>query len=367
MFRKIGKILLFSEFSSSQRKTVWPQIMEENRRFSIIWAIVNVVFWVFCLIMTTRDPAYYECRGIYAGALAAGTASLAITLLAAHKRPALILAVMIILDEVLLVAGILIASHLAPKTIVVFAAVLIVPVWFISDSLMNLLVLLANVFVLTLIGPRSMDSETYGWVLSNLCIFSVIGFMLGHFVNKARFERFLFAENNAELAKEQARYARYDQLTNLRNRRAYDETIDRFSKELPAGCKVVVADINGLKETNDRLGHNAGDELIIGAAECIRQSFEGTDMIYRIGGDEFCIIITDAGYDVEGAVKRLQELCAGWKGEYISSISISAGTAAAEESSGIDEVVRTADKRMYEFKRHFYESSGRDRRRRRTD
>ena len=367
MLKRIRKILLFGDFSHAQMQAIKPQIMEENRKFSIIWSIVNVVFWIYCLIMTTRDPLYYQCREIYAGALALSTAALALSILVAPKRPGVVLAVPLILDEVLLVAGILIASRLAPKTIVVFAAVLIVPVWFITDSLSNLLVLLVNIVVMTQIGSRSLDSETYRWVLSNLCIFSVLGFMLGHFVNRARFERYIFAEANAELAQVQARNARYDQLTNLQNRRAFDETVDQLSKKMPAGCQVVMIDINGLKEANDRLGHNAGDELIIGAAECIKQSFEGTDNIYRIGGDEFCVIITDPAYDVEAALNRLQELSAGWKGEYINGVSISAGTAEAEESSSIDTVVKAADQKMYENKRRYYENSGRDRRRRRAD
>ena len=59
-----------------------------------------------------------------------------------------------------------------------------------------------------------------------------------------------------------------------------------LSKELPVPCTVVMADINGLKEANDTLGHEAGDELIIGSAECLRNGFDGIDAIYRLGDDE---------------------------------------------------------------------------------
>jgi len=224
--------------------------------------------------------------------------------------------------------------------------------------------LLINMAVFIFAGSRGMDAETYGWMLSNLLIFSVIGILLGHFVNRTRFERYVFAESNANLARIQTRNAHYDQLTDLQNRRAYAEAVHRLSEALPAGCRVVTADINGLKETNDTLGHCAGDELVVGAAECLRGSFPGIDSIYRIGGDEFCVIITDRDVDVEKSISCLQNLCASWKGEFIQGISISAGYASADEFGDIDSTIKAADKRMFEAKRRFYEASGKDRRNR---
>ena len=364
MFRKILKTLLFSDFSRSELKTIKPQIMEENRKFCIIWSVIYVLFWCYCMIMTLRDPLYLKCRSIYIVSFAVSAAALLLAAFAAHRHDRLIRIIVIVLDFVLLFSGLFIARNLAPQTIVIFAAVLIVPVLFITDTLSTILILLVNIFAFILIGSRSMDPDIYRWVLSNLVIFSVIGLMLGHFVNRARFERYIFADSSAKLAAIQARNARFDQLTDLQNRRAYAEVIDRFSKDLPADFGVVIADINGLKQMNDTKGHNAGDELITGAAECLRKSFSNTDQIYRIGGDEFCVIITDPACDVEGALNRLQELSTNWKGQLIDGIAISAGFASAREFPEMDEIVKAADKRMYESKRKYYESAGNDRRRR---
>ena len=209
-----------------------------------------------------------------------------------------------------------------------------------------------------------MEPETYGWVLSNLCIFSVVGVLIGHFVNKTRFERYVFAESMAELADIQARYAYRDQLTDLQNRRSFEETVEQFSKELPAGCCIIVVDVNDLKKTNDTFGHHAGDELLIGAAKCLCRSFTGTDRIYRTGGDEFVVIITDEHYDVDAALNRLKRYSADWKGELIHGFSISAGVASAKEFDDMDAILRAADQRMYEAKREYYENTGKDRRRR---
>ena len=364
MIKKIKDLLLFTNFSRSRLRAVQPQIMEENRKFTIIWATFNILFWTYCLIMTFSNPLYLKCRTIYIVALAVTIATLFLSLYAAPKHPRVTRLVAIVLDEVLLLSGILIARNLAPQTIVVFAAVLIVPVWFITESLSSVLLLLLNILVWVLVGSRSMEHETYVWVLSNLCIFSVIGIMLGHFVNKARFERYILAETNAEMAKEQNRFAHHDQLTDLPNRRAYAEIVEQFAKEIPDGCRVVIADINGLKEMNDTKGHAAGDELITGAAECLRKCFKNEEQIYRIGGDEFCVIVTDPETDVAEALKTLQQLSTGWKGRFVNGISISAGYASADGCTDIEAVMKEADQMMYVSKRKYYESTGRDRRHR---
>ena len=364
MLRKIKRILLFSDFSPSDLKAAQPQIMEDNRKFCIIWAAVNNLFWIYCLIMTIINPAYHVCRAIYICAFVVCTICFFLSVYVAPKKPGLIRAIAIILDESLLLAGIFIARHLAPQTIVVFASVLIVPVIFITDTFSTILMLLVNVIVFSQVGSRTMEPDIYRWVLSNLCIFSVVGMMIGHFVNQVRFERYIFAESKAKLADMESRYAYGDQLTGLQNRRSYEEMIEKLAKELPDGCCVVVADINGLKETNDSLGHHAGDELIIGAAKCLSWSFPETDRIYRIGGDEFAVIITEKEYHVDAALTRLKRYSTDWKGNLIHGVSISVGAASAEEFGDIDTLLKMADQRMYQSKREYYENAGKDRRRR---
>ena len=364
MFRKIRGALLMNEFSRLDLKAVKPQIMEDNRKYCIIWSIVHELFWAYCLIMSLSDPLYHQCRSIYAVAFVICAVTLFLSVYAAPKHAMFIRLIAIVLDAVLLLSGIFIARNLAPRTIVIFAAVLIVPVSFITDTVSTILILLINIITFALIGSRSMDPDTFRWVLSNLIIFSVIGIMIGHFVNKARFERYVFADSNARLAEMQTRNAHHDQLTDLQNRRAYAETIEKMSEELPPCCTVVIADINGLKEMNDARGHAAGDELIIGAAECLLRSFKGIDTVYRIGGDEFCVIITDEKWDVGKSLNRLQELCKNWKGKYINGISISAGYASAKEYPDMEDLLKAADREMYAAKKRHYEEAGVDRRKR---
>ena len=91
------------------------------------------------------------------------------------------------------------------------------------------------------------------------------------------------------------RLSREDRLTGLENRRAFDAFLARLETEgvRYRDVALVFLDLDGLKHTNDHFGHGAGDELIIGAARCIELAFGSQGRCYRIGGDEFAVILPD--------------------------------------------------------------------------
>ena len=362
MLGRLKSFFLYDDSMIRSQNSIRSQIARENRKFAIIWSIVHVLYWSFCLVMSTTQHDYLLCRDVYAVSLVVSTVSLLLALFAAPRVPGLIHLVGLLVDIVFLGAGIGIAMHLAPKTIVIFAAVLVVPVMFISNLLVPLLLLILNAFVFSMIGKTGMDDAAYRWTLTNLIIFSSIGLILGFFVNRTRFERYVFADSAVKLAELQTRYAYYDQMTDLQNRRAYDEMINRFTEKMPAYCCVVLADINGLKQINDRIGHEAGDELITASAECLRRGFAGIDSIYRIGGDEFCVILTDADTSAARCLEQAAAYCAGWQGKHVSGFSLSYGYADSTEFPDIESIQRAADQRMYQFKREYYSSRGKDRR-----
>ena len=82
-----------------------------------------------------------------------------------------------------------------------------------------------------------------------------------------------------------------DELTDLRNRRCYDEDIAAYgTREMEDDLVVFSLDVNGLKEMNDTKGHAAGDKLLVDAAKCLASVFEPIGKVYRTGGDEFMAI-----------------------------------------------------------------------------
>jgi diguanylate cyclase (GGDEF)-like protein len=151
-------------------------------------------------------------------------------------------------------------------------------------------------------------------------------------------------------------------MTGLKNRRAYSEKLQQLSKQLPPVCCVIMIDVNGLKQTNDTLGHNAGDELIIGTADCIREAFPDTEDTFRLGGDEFCVILTERETYAKERLAVLFQRTAKKTGEYINGISIACGMSSDRDSLDIEEIAKIADERMYRAKKTYYMNREHDRR-----
>lgn len=156
-----------------------------------------------------------------------------------------------------------------------------------------------------------------------------------------------------------------DELTALFNRRAFDDDIAMMEKEGISDKLVIVSiDLNGLKHVNDSLGHGAGDELIIGAANCLRKVFANKGKIYRTGGDEFTALLLCGQKETGKLLQLLVKETASWKGVYVSDLSLSYGMASREEfiTYSIQQLEQVADYRMYENKNSYYEATGYSRR-----
>jgi diguanylate cyclase (GGDEF)-like protein/PAS domain S-box-containing protein len=143
----------------------------------------------------------------------------------------------------------------------------------------------------------------------------------------------------------------HDQLTGLYNRRFFDEELARLDCRRNWPLSVILGDINGLKLINDAFGHVVGDELIKKGATAIRQGCREDDIVCRIGGDEFVILLpkTDAS-EAETIIARIKQSASEKKVETLD-VSISFG--AATKTSAADAtlaVIKTADERMYHNK-----------------
>lgn len=157
-----------------------------------------------------------------------------------------------------------------------------------------------------------------------------------------------------------------DQDTQLLNRRAFEEEKARLSMSaLDENYVYVTVDINGLKTTNDTLGHAAGDELILGTADCLRKCLGPYGKIYRIGGDEFAAMLHIDEAQLDQLREELEKLVAEWSGERIKQLSVSCGYASTREfpSENFAQLSRISDERMYAAKAEYYRRNGIERRR----
>jgi diguanylate cyclase (GGDEF)-like protein len=163
------------------------------------------------------------------------------------------------------------------------------------------------------------------------------------------------------IQKEMARQARTDPLTGLLNRRAFLEEmarhIDRLNREDQPGT-LMFADLDRFKPVNDQLGHEVGDLVLLRTAAILRDAVRPTDLVARLGGDEFALWLD--GADHMTSAERAEQLCVEVPkalqpvvGDEQSTPGMSIGIASRSAGSGeaIDDLLRRADKAMYEVKR----------------
>jgi len=151
-------------------------------------------------------------------------------------------------------------------------------------------------------------------------------------------------------------YLRYlgtrDVMTGLYNRGYFEEMLVKLEKERKEPVSVIIADLNNLKRTNDSLGHQAGDKLIRRAAEVFTAAFNSDQIVARIGGDEFVMILPDTTGEV--AVEYIKQIHALIKlnNKYYREpeLSISLGAATSKPDMTLEKVINMADDTMYRYK-----------------
>jgi diguanylate cyclase (GGDEF)-like protein len=167
------------------------------------------------------------------------------------------------------------------------------------------------------------------------------------------------ALERAEKTEAELRFlADHDSLTGLLNRRRFRAELDQyvsFNARYGGRGAVMVIDIDGLKEVNDKLGHQAGDRLIRRVAEVLRERVRATDLVARLSGDEFAVLMPQT--DTAGALQLGEDL----RAQVAEGLSQGAETAPASISVGItmfggqgaagsEAVLLAADQAMYQAK-----------------
>lgn len=153
-----------------------------------------------------------------------------------------------------------------------------------------------------------------------------------------------------------------DALTGCLNRHAYETDINKL--DLKKEWIYISLDLNSLKHINDTYGHDVGDEMICAAAACMTASFGEFGKVYRIGGDEFVVIVTQKPDELDAMTKHFDSSVAEWRGKIVDSMTISYGCVRSLEEDWelVHDIEKEADRRMYASKARYYSDSGIDRR-----
>jgi diguanylate cyclase (GGDEF)-like protein len=169
----------------------------------------------------------------------------------------------------------------------------------------------------------------------------------------------LYAIERHELHQELRRLALVDELTGLHNRRGFMTLGDaamRSALRSSTTLTLLFIDINEMKAINDAYGHQEGDRALVDVAGVLRENFRDSDLVARIGGDEFCALLFGAfpgmtnGGPVERLRRKIDEFNAAAARPYMLSLSVGAYTYDPAEPSTLDDLIEEADRLMYREK-----------------
>ncbi len=189
-----------------------------------------------------------------------------------------------------------------------------------------------------------------GWGTSTWlsCWISIIGCILA--ISCGALVWFLLRAREAE---ERLQYIGFhDSLTGLYNRAYFELKVRHFEKNI-SRVGLLICDLDGLKMVNDTLGHDSGDQLLIEAAKILRACFNADDIVARIGGDEFAVIVPDGDDSMlkkaKGAILCCINSYNNNKPQVPMSMSVGYSTA-ADFGVPINDLYKEADNNMYREK-----------------
>jgi diguanylate cyclase (GGDEF)-like protein len=170
--------------------------------------------------------------------------------------------------------------------------------------------------------------------------------------------------HNRLLMRELEERANTDPLTGLYNRGYLDAVLLAEKKkydEYDIPFAVVAADVNHLKQANDEYGHEVGDQLILSVARKLKAAIRETDCVARTGGDEFVVLLANTTHNTA------QEVVSRFMGTLFKEVTIDVGNgkrfpvtvsfgASGVDVVAVEELLKDADRRMYEAKEFYYES-----------
>jgi diguanylate cyclase (GGDEF)-like protein len=162
------------------------------------------------------------------------------------------------------------------------------------------------------------------------------------------------AIRNAQRFREARELADVDALTGLHNRRFFHDTLGREcarAQRYDRRLALVVLDVDDFKETNDRLGHLAGDAVLAAVAERLHGAVRRADLACRVGGDEFAVILPEAGErDAEQLYRRIQFAVGSGSAGPAARVRISAGIAELRPEDDPVSLFQRADDALYRAK-----------------
>lgn len=346
--------LLYAGMSAEDYNLIRGDIHEENRKSMLTFSAITVVFLLIMFVLSFFSEDVEANRWVYFSVMLVTAGMFAAAYRNRNGKSGLLLVDIYGFVILLLSFGIVLGTVTRPdeQTVTFVALLLTVPLLFTDRPFRMVICIFLSiiVFIITAIFVK----EDYVLVadIIDVTVFGTISAVVCTYMMSLKCERFLYARKVAILSET-------DLLTGLRNRNSYQQKLEAYASMGNQALACIYVDVNGLHEMNNTRGHEAGDAMLQFVGKTLQQEF-GERNSFRIGGDEFVALVADSREEAIQAKLNRVQLLVEEKGYHVSMGCAVGDTAQTD----ISLLVATAEKRMYEAKREFYQQSGIDRRER---
>ena len=351
--KRIILLMKSAGISEEQFQSIRKNMSQENRKIVRFFSLLSGVLFVCMLTVTLIVPSLRGNVSIYIGG---AVSSILIQMVERMNRNDLRIANlnMYAFAVMLLLVGVALGTYLGPHEVsaTFIAFLLTIPQLFTDRPYRMVMVVFSSVVLFIAIAFIAKDPATWSSDFTNAIVFGILSMVLCSYSISTRVSRLYLEELNRQLATS-------DQLTGLKNRYSYEQTLGRIASLEVKDVFCVYVDVNGLHEMNDTYGHEAGDRMLRKVADAMRDQF-GEENSYRIGGDEFVAVGAGITPDL------VKENVAGMKKAVEAEGYHVAAGISCRENGGCDvsQFIKEAEQEMYRDKSSWYRSSGVDRRRR---
>lgn len=345
---KIVNSLLYAGLTKEDFREIEPRIIKDNKEKLLIISISVFIIMIALIVYTfvTENYAVFNSREVYV----VGAIISAFTFIIGRfgKGSRVVVLGVYTLSYCLILCGIGLSVISSDNLSVAFMVFIVsVPIIFSGRPIRKIVFIIISLIIFLIVMAHFKTAELFAGDCLNGIVYSGLSMYLSTYTTNTRAEAFSMHNKLKQLSES-------DPFTKMGNRLKFDETIDEISSKKTVGkLQAFVIDIDKLKLINDTFGHETGDMIILAAAECIKKTFEEHGKCFRLGGDEFYVIVDGGEYDGKYFSDLLSKNVATWQSGNGGELGLSCGFASTVEfpEKSIHDLINIADARMYEIKR----------------
>lgn len=350
MFEKIRNLFLYTGIDRFSYERVRDRILKTNRIFIIMLTSFSTILIAAMLIFSLNSEAVSQNRFVYQFGLVFSFLILILSITVANKHLWIITPLVYASCTIYYMYGILIGTITDPanKTVSFMVMLVFLPTLYICRPIHIISLSTTYIMIFEILCLMNKEGAVLSNDIADAIIFGVLGLASGTIVNYIKVRGYVMENKLHEIS-------RIDQLTQVKNRNAYEIEYD----SIPNKCKYTLGclyiDANGLHELNNSKGHEYGDKMLKFIANEVKNTFS-IEYTYRTGGDEFVVFIPDLPkedldcmiYDlVEKIETEGYHVATGYEVDKVKRLSL-------------DKLIRTAERKMYQNKKEYYKGINRE-------